>query len=108
MLETLIFQCSIAIAHNFDNFTNISIRLWNLVYIWSLLLSLKFQANTYSFERVVMGTTFHPDTVYICIYTYCYRIHVDFMHYTTVLMLIDDPTKAIQVSVIAVMINAHT
>src|SRR6218665_3044470 len=53
MLETLIFQCSIAIAHKFNNFTNISKRLWDLVYIWSLLLSLKFQANTYSFERVV-------------------------------------------------------
>src|SRR6218665_180737 len=53
MLETLIFQCSIAIAHKYDNFMNISKRLWNLVYIWSLLLSLKFQANTYSFERVV-------------------------------------------------------
>src|SRR6218665_4207634 len=68
MLETLIFQCSIAIAHKFDNFNNISKRLWNLVYIWSLFLSLKFQANTYSFERVVtllLGTTFHPDTVYI-------------------------------------------
>src|SRR6218665_1637186 len=32
---------------------NISKRLLALVYIWSLLLSLKFQANTYSFERVV-------------------------------------------------------
>src|SRR6218665_2223565 len=53
MLETLIFQCSIAIAHKFDNFTNISKRLWDLVYVWSVLLSLKFQANTYSFERVV-------------------------------------------------------
>src|SRR6218665_4137547 len=53
MLETLIFLCSIAIAHKFDNFTNISKRLWDLVPIWSLLLSLKFQANTYSFERVV-------------------------------------------------------
>ena len=33
-----------------------------------MLLSLKFHANTYSFERVVtlfVGTTFHPDTVYI-------------------------------------------
>src|SRR6218665_2653695 len=53
MLETLIFQCSIAIAHKFDNFTNISKRLWDLVYVWSVLLSLKFQANTYSFERAV-------------------------------------------------------
>jgi len=53
MSETLIFQCSIAIAHKFENFTNISKRLWDLVQIWSLLLSLKFQANTYSFERVV-------------------------------------------------------
>src|SRR6218665_3614403 len=53
MLETLIFQCSIAIAHKFDNFTNISKRLWDLVYVWSVLLSLKFQTNSYSFERVV-------------------------------------------------------
>src|SRR6218665_2625408 len=54
MLETLIFQCSIAIAHKFDNFTNISKRLFELVYIWSLLLSLKFQANNYSFERIAI------------------------------------------------------
>jgi len=31
MLETLIFQCSIAIAHKFENFTNISKRLWDRV-----------------------------------------------------------------------------
>jgi len=31
MLETLIFQYYIAIAHKFDNFTNISKRLWDLV-----------------------------------------------------------------------------
>jgi len=31
MLETLNFQCSIAIAHEFDNFMNISKRLWDLV-----------------------------------------------------------------------------
>jgi len=39
-------------------------------------LSLKFQANIYSFGRVVtllLGTTFHPDTVYIYIYTYIYN-----------------------------------
>src|SRR6218665_4186167 len=53
MLETLIFQGSIAIAHKFDNFTNISKRLCDLVKVWSVLLSLKFQANTYSFKRVV-------------------------------------------------------
>src|SRR6218665_3036321 len=53
MLETLIFQWSIAIAHKFDNVSNIFKRLWDLVSIWSLLLRLKFQANTYSFERVV-------------------------------------------------------
>jgi len=75
MLETLTFQCSIAIAHKFDNFTNISKRLYDLVYIWSLLLILKFKANTYSFELVVtrfvaMGTTFHPDTVYVYILYY--------------------------------------
>src|SRR6218665_2153259 len=53
MLETLIFQWSIAIAHKFDNVLNIFKRLWDLVYIWSLLLRLKFRENTYSFERVV-------------------------------------------------------
>src|SRR6218665_495580 len=66
MLETLIFQWSIAIAHKYDNFTNIS--------KWSVLLSLKFQANTYSFERVVtlfVGYYFSSGhRVYICFVDY--------------------------------------
>src|SRR6218665_319640 len=38
MLKTLIFQCFIAIAHKFDNFTNNSKRLWDLVSICGALI----------------------------------------------------------------------
>src|SRR6218665_1881895 len=33
MLETLIFQCSIAIAHKFDNFTKIPVKFTNFSFL---------------------------------------------------------------------------